>query len=94
MTPYCGLKRARPHIRTGTKEKHHTGNTGITFIQFVKEGTMTMPISNTTKQGIIQQATDWTLKADLDKKLQFPIQTSIRPDIVIQSTATKHPYHC
>jgi len=40
---------------------------------------------------ILQQASDWTLQADLDKKLQFPniVQTSLRPDIVIQSTATK-----
>ena len=48
-----------------------------------------MPTSNAKKQGILQQ--DWTLQADLDKKLQFPdiVQTSLRPDIVIQSTATK-----
>jgi len=50
-----------------------------------------MPTSNAKKQGILQQASDWTLQADLDKKLQFPdiVQTSLRPDIVIQSTATK-----
>ena len=48
-----------------------------------------MPTSNAKKQGILQQ--DWTLQVDLDKKLQFPdiVQTSLRPDIVIQSTATK-----
>jgi len=50
-----------------------------------------MPTSNAKKQGILQQASDWTLQADLDKKLQFPdiVQTSLRPDIVIQSTAIK-----
>ena len=50
-----------------------------------------MPTSNAKKQGIIEQASDWTLQAGLDKKLQFPdiVQTSLRPDIVIQSTATK-----
>ena len=51
--------------------KHPTGNTDITFIPFVKEGTPTMPNSNAKKQGIIQQASDWTLQADLDKKLQW-----------------------
>jgi len=57
-------------------------NTGITFILFVKEGTANMPTSN---------ASDWTLQADLGKKLQFPdiVKTSLRPDIVIQSTAKK-----
>ena len=50
-----------------------------------------MPTSNAKKQGILQPASDWTLQADLDKKLQFPdiVQTSLRPDIVIQSTAIK-----
>jgi len=50
-----------------------------------------MPTSNTKKQGIIQQARGWTLQADLDKKLQFSdiVQTSLRPNIVIKSTATK-----
>ena len=48
-----------------------------------------MPTSNAKKQGILQQASDWILQADLDKKQQFPkiVQTSLRP--VIQSTATK-----
>ena len=50
-----------------------------------------MPTSNAKKQGILQQASDWTLQADLDKKLQFPdiVLTSLRPDIVVQSTATQ-----
>ena len=39
----------------------------------------------------INFTSDWTLQADLDKKLQIPdiVQTSLRPDIVIQSIATK-----
>ena len=46
-----------------------------------------MPTSNAKKQ----QASDWTLQADLDKKLQFSdiVQMVLRPAIVIQSTATK-----
>jgi len=57
------------------------------FIHFVKEGTTKMPTSSTKKQGIIQQANDWVLQADLHRKLQFPdiVQTSLRPDIVMQS---------
>ena len=51
------------------------------------------------KDACIQQCLCWsskTLQADLDKKLQFQdiVQTSLRPDIVIQSTTTKHPNHC
>ena len=62
-----------------------------TFIPFVKEGTTNIQTSNTKKQGIPQQASDWTVQANLDKTLPFPdiVQTSLRPDIVIQSTATK-----
>jgi len=54
-----------------------------------------MPTSNEKKQGILQQASDWTLQEDMDNKLQFSviIQTSYIPDIVIQPMATKHPYH-
>ena len=50
-----------------------------------------MPTTNAKKQCILQQASDWTLQADLDKKLQFThiVLTSLRPDIVTQSTATK-----
>ena len=49
-----------------------------------------MPTSIIKKQGILQQANDWTLQADLDKKLQSQdiVQTSLKPDIVIQSAAT------
>ena len=72
------------------KKKHPKGNTGITFIPFVKEGTTNMPTSHAKKQGILQQASDWTLEADLDKKLQFPdiVQTSLRPDFPAQSVWT------
>ena len=42
------------------KKKHPKGNTGITFIPFVKEGTTNMPTSNAKKQGILLQASDWT----------------------------------
>ena len=73
------------------KEEHPKWNTGITFIPFVQEGTTNMQTSDAKKQDILQQASDWTLQADLDKKLQFPdiVQTSLRPDIVILSTC-----HC
>ena len=72
-------------------KKHPKAKAGITFIQFVNEGSKQMPTSTTKRQGILQQANDWTLQADLDKKLQFTeiVQTSLRPDIVIQSPATK-----
>ena len=85
------LRELAPILELESKKKHPNGNTGITFIPFVKEGTTKMPTSNAKKQGILQQASHWTLQADLYKKLQFPdiVQTSLRPDIVIQSIATK-----
>ena len=56
-------------LKLDQMKKHPTGNTGITFIPFIKEGTTKRPTSNTKKQGILQQASEWTLQADLDKEL-------------------------
>ena len=48
-------------------------------------------LSNNTKSGILDQAKDWQLKVDLDRKLRFPevVPTNLRPDMVLWSTAMK-----
>ena len=91
MAPLHGLTRARI-LELERKKKHHKGTTtGITYIPCVKDGSTNMPTSNAKKQDILQQASEWTIQTDLNRKLQFPdiVQTSLRPDIVIQSAATK-----
>ena len=77
-------------IRTGTKEVIPQRETQASP-SLVKEGTTKMPTSITKKQDISRQASDWTLQADMNNKMQFPeiVQTSLIPDIVIQSTATQ-----
>ena len=77
-------------IRTGTQEVIPQRETQASP-SLVKEGTTKMPTSITKKQDISRQASDWTLQADMDNKMQFPeiVETSLRPDIVIQSTATQ-----
>ena len=46
---------------------------------------------NNTKSGILNQAKDWQLEVDLDRKLRFPeiVPTNLRPDMVLWSAATK-----
>ena len=61
-------------------------------IQFVKEGeTARGNTMNTTKSGILDQARDWQLDVDLDRKLRFPeiVPTNLRPDMVLWSATMK-----
>ena len=61
-------------------------------IHFVKEGETTRGnIMNNTKSGILDQARDWQLDVDLDRKLRFPeiVPTNLRPDIVLWSATMK-----
>ena len=55
-------------------------------VQFVKEGETTRRnLRNNTKSGILDQAKDWQLEVDLDRKLRFPdiVPTNVRPDMVL-----------
>ena len=72
------------------KKKRPKPKPGASFIPFVKEGTKATAKAKHTG-GILPGASDWELKADLDKKLVFPpiVQTSLRPDIVLHSPAMK-----
>ena len=46
---------------------------------------------NNTKSGILDQAKNWQLEVDLDRKLRFPeiVPTNLRPDMVLWSAAMK-----
>ena len=61
-------------------------------IQFVKEGETTRGnIMNTNKSGILDQAKDWQLEVDLDRKLRFPemVPTNLRPGMILWSAVMK-----
>ena len=61
------------------------------FIKFVKKGTKVKQ-KKTPHVGTLHQSVDWILKADLDKKYNFPLHiayTELRPDITIYSNSTK-----
>ena len=56
------------------------------FIKFVKKGKKTPHV------GKLHQSMDWILKADLDKKCNFPLHiayTELQPDITIYSNSAK-----
>ena len=46
---------------------------------------------NNTKSGILDQAKDWQLEVDLDRKLRFPeiVPTNLRPGMVLRSAVMK-----
>ena len=62
--------------------------------KFVKKGTK-VPHKRTPPVGILHQASDWVLLADLDGNYCFPTHiafTQLRPDITIFSNAFKKGY--
>ena len=74
--------------------KHATGHFKQTWTlqatgHFKQTWTLQADLDTSSRPGHFKQT--WTLQADLDKKMQFPdiVQTSLRPDIVIQLNATK-----
>ena len=58
-------------------------------IRFLREGEKGKPTTSPSlRTGLFQRASDWTMKADIGRRLVFPQQvavTSMRPDIVILS---------
>lgn len=61
-----------------------------TRINFVKAGQTVNSHSSATKS-ILDEASEWTLAVDLKKRLVFPgpVQTTLRPDIVLSSNKDK-----
>ena len=60
-------------------------------IHFVKEG-QPAPKGKRTTSSVLDEADNWNMAVDLQKKLVFPevVQTNLRPDIVIWSNTAKH----
>ncbi|XP_052260999.1 uncharacterized protein LOC127865146 [Dreissena polymorpha] len=60
-------------------------------IHFVKEG-QSAPKGKRTTSSVLDEADNWNMAVDLQKKLVFPevVQTNLRPDIVIWSKTAKH----
>ncbi|XP_028292553.1 uncharacterized protein LOC114455485 [Gouania willdenowi] len=61
-------------------------------ITFVRAGEKVVVTTQNTSPGLLATARDWVLKVDLGKQLKFPeevAKTTLRPDIVITSVATK-----
>jgi hypothetical protein len=71
------------------RKKRPKAKEGPKFVPFVRAGEKAATIKTAT--GILPQADDWEMRADLDKKLVFPsvVQTLLRPDIVLWSSRTK-----
>ena len=64
-------------------------------IEFVKTGQTARKKTNTKNTehsvGLLNRATDWELRVDLDKRLVFPfeIETRLRPDMILFSSTNK-----
>ncbi|XP_061920230.1 uncharacterized protein LOC133660667 [Entelurus aequoreus] len=72
-----------------TSKQHHAPNKAISFI---KAGERPCARPKTTT-GLLHTAPDWQLHVDLGKQLRFPqhiVKTSLRPDMIIISEASKH----
>ncbi|XP_061772124.1 uncharacterized protein LOC133562186 [Nerophis ophidion] len=59
---------------------------------FIKAGEKSTPAARNTSSGLLATARDWELSVDLGKQLKFPdvvAKTTLRPDIVLTSVASK-----
>ena len=59
---------------------------------FIRAGEKPTPASRNTSSGLLATARDWELAVDLGKQLKFPevvATTTLRPDIVLTSVASK-----
>ena len=76
-------------IKAKPKDKKNNG------LEFVREGQTTRkksePKSKEHSIGLLNRVRDWELRVDLDKRLVFPfkIDTRLRPDMILYSTANK-----
>lgn len=65
---------------------------GQPSVKFVRPGESRGDTSQRGPQSVLSLARGWSMRADIGKRLQFPREittTSLRPDIVLWSTATK-----
>ncbi|XP_061878077.1 uncharacterized protein LOC133630482 [Entelurus aequoreus] len=59
---------------------------------FIRAGEKSTPAARNTSSGLLATARDWELSVDLGKQLKFPdvvAKTTLRPDIVLTSVASK-----
>lgn len=72
-----------------TSKYHHAPKKAVFFIK-PGEKPLACPQCST---GLLRTASDWQLQADLGKQLRFPLHiatTSLRPDMIITSEASRH----
>ncbi|KAK1786602.1 hypothetical protein P4O66_003040 [Electrophorus voltai] len=72
-----------------TSEQHHAQKKVITFIKELDKPQARLR----TTTGLVHTASDWQLLVDLGRHLKFPQQiaeTSLCPDMIITSAASKH----
>jgi hypothetical protein len=84
------LREVADTLERERKSRNKPANPKAGLIMFVKEGQTKKP-PPVTATGILHQAPDWKMACDLDKRLTFPeiVPTTLRPDIVLWSTAAK-----
>ena len=79
-------------VNANKSETKRSKNNGL---EFVREGQITRKKSETKCKehsiSLLNRARDWELRVDLDKRLVFPfeIDTRLRPDMILYSTANK-----
>ena len=74
-----------------TEANGSSPGTALQSIKFVKQGGKPQNSSN-NPQSLLSAGAQWNMRSDLDCQLKFPQEitiTSLRPDIVLWSTATK-----
>eukprot|EP00066_Takifugu_rubripes_P027132 XP_011616398.1 PREDICTED: uncharacterized protein LOC105418502 [Takifugu rubripes] len=76
-------------LAISTSKRHHAPKKAISFIKAGERPRAGPQITT----GLLHTATDWQLHVDLGKQLLFPqhiATTSLRPDMIITSEASKH----
>ena len=79
-------------VNANKSETKRSKNNGL---EFVRERQITRKKSETKSKehsiGLLNRARDWELRVDFDKRLVFPfeIDTRLRPDMILYSTANK-----
>ncbi|TWW71596.1 hypothetical protein D4764_16G0000930 [Takifugu flavidus] len=76
-------------LAISTSKHHHAPKKAISFIKAGERPRAGPQITT----GLLHTATDWQLHVDLGKQLLFPqhiVTTSLRPDMIIISEASKH----
>ncbi|KAI2661122.1 Spore protein YkvP [Labeo rohita] len=85
------LKSIAEAISKGIKDSRYRQATAKA-IHFVKEGQRPEKTSKSCSAGLLSTARDWVMSVDLERQLKIPqhiIQSTLRPDIILVSEATR-----